>query len=593
MKKNFTLSLLFISIAFFAQSPPVIEATYYPVKNTSIKQVWDVTPGSMSVPAVGSNKIWDYRKSNGQFNNVVDTFRFKILDPATTPYKQYFPTSNQCVFIRTPFTNFSDSLFYYFKVNQKGTYIVGGFNIKKIYDSTIIYSKNDFYSPPLLNYGDVFSDTSRYVAYAKKYQYLGNPYSVKIKGTKFKTLSYVGYGTLKLPNGTYNNVAQIVEVNNIIDSIYVDFSNTGNYVYTTINASSAKNYNFFRNNTFGSAFLAYLSANTANTQVQYGWYTLPVDFGSISGTVYTNASESTPVVNGEMYLYRENSNFAKNDILAKTTLDINGNYKFDSIPFGEYRIAARPNATLYPNSKITYVGDTTNWIDATSIITTTITSPGHKIHLQYSPAPSGANSIVGNIGLNLNIARTSGIASVNPVKGVGVVIKKNPGNSAERVLVTDTTGKFNTGNLNDGAYKVFVDIPGLHMTGTYNFTVSNGTTVNGLDFTVGTDSIHPTNISVIGIKEYKNSSSDQFLSVFPNPYTNIATIVVANPQASNLTLEVYNMLGEKVQTIENSIKQAGLYTYSFSAKSINLSSGMYFVKLTVGNKTNVIKIVEQ
>ena len=131
------------------------------------------------------------------------------------------------------------------------------------------------------------------------------------------------------------------------------------------------------------------------------------------------------------------------------------------------------------------------------------------------------------------------------------------------------------------------------MTGTYNFTVSNGTTVNGLDFTVGTDSIHPTNISVIGIKEYKNPSSSQFLSVFPNPYTNFATIVVTNPTASNLTLEVYNMLGEKVQTIENSLKQAGLYTYSFSAKSINLSSGMYFVKLTVGNKTNVIKIVEQ
>ncbi len=592
MKKIVTLALFIFSISFFAQSPPVIEATYYPVKNTSIKQVWDVTPGSMSVPTTGPNQIWDYRNSNGQFNNVVDTFKFGILDPVNTPYKQYFPTANQAVFVRTPFNNFSDSLYYYLKVNQKGTYIVGGFNIKKIYDSTITYSKNDFYSPATVSYGDVLNDTSRYIAYAKKYYYLGNNYSVKLKGTKFKTFTYLGYGTLKLPNATYNNVAQIKEVNSIIDSIYVDFTNTGNYVYATINTSSSKNYNFFRNNTFGSAFLAYLSANPANTQVQYGWYTLPVDFGSLTGTVYTNTLETTPVTSGEMYLYRENSNFAKNDILARTTLDANGNYKFDSIPYGEYRIAVRPNTTLYPNSKITYYGDTTNWIDATSIITTTTTSAGHKIHLQYSPVPVGANFITGQLGLDLSIFRTSSILAAKKIPGIGVVVKKNPGSSAERVMVTDTAGKFTIPNLNDGNYKLFVDIPGLHHAGTYTFSVNGGSIVTGLDFTVGTDSIHPINTLAIGIKENK-ISQQSLLNVYPNPYQNSTNIIVNVPNTANVLLEVYNMLGEKIQTIDNSQKQLGTYIYDFSAKNLNYSSGMYFVKLTTGKTTNVIKIIEQ
>ena len=139
---------------------------------------------------------------------------------------------------------------------------------------------------------------------------------------------------------------------------------------------------------------------------------------------------------------------------------------------------------------------------------------------------------------------------------------------------------------------MFVDIPGLHMAGTYNFTVNNGTIVNGLDFTVGTDSIHPNSSAIIGIKENKKTAT-QFMSAYPNPYNSFATIVVNNPETSSVLLEVYNTLGQKVQTLENSQKQAGTHKYTFSAKNLNLGGGMYFVKLTVGNKTNVIKLIEQ
>jgi hypothetical protein len=181
---------------------------------------------------------------------------------------------------------------------------------------------------------------------------------------------------------------------------------------------------------------------------------------------------------------------------------------------------------------------------------------------------------------------------LKPIPGIGIVVKKNPGSSAERVLVTDTAGKFNMGNLNDGAYKMFVDIPGLHHAGTYNFTVANGTVINGLDFTVGTDSIHPNSSAIIGIKENKKTVN-QFMSAYPNPYSSFATIVVNNPGTSTILLEVYNTLGEKVQTLDNSQKQPGTYKYTFSAKNLNQPAGMYFVKLTVGNKTNVLKLIEQ
>jgi len=588
------ISTLFVG-ATLAQAP-AIEGTYFPVRNTGIKQVWDVTPGSVAIPQTGPNKTWDYRFTNGQFGNITDTFPSRFLDPSATPYAQYHPQANQSTFIRTPLNNFSDSLYYYYKVTPDGTYITGGFNIGKDYDSTIINTKYEFFMPYTFNYGDNYKDTSFYTVYAKKYPVGPNFYPVKLKGKKIKTLEYVGYGTLKLPNGTYNNVAQIKEVFSASDSIFVDLASNGNYTFAYVSPRAAVNYYFFRNNTFGSAYLAYFSANPANTQVQWAWYTLPVDFGSITGTVYTNTLETTPVTNGEVYLYRENSNFKKNDILARAPLNASGVYKFDSIPYGEYRFAVRSNTLSYPNSMITYLGDKTDWLQATTIITTTSTplSSGHKIHLQYHAAPSGSNNITGQLVSNPYIMRSANSAASKPVPSIGIVVKKNPGSTAARTIVTDSQGGFDLGTtLEDGSYTLFVDIPGLHMAGTYSFTVSGGQAVNGLDFTAGTDSIHPYATAVIGVKEITKIANNLVMSVYPNPYNTNTTIEVKVVNASNVLLEVYNMLGEKVQILDNSLKQAGNYKYNFSAKNLNYGAGIYFVKLSVGNQNKVIKVIEQ
>ncbi len=589
MKKLFTLFLLLTAIAFYGQTPPVIEATYFPVKNTKIKQVWDITT-TLNVPAFGANQVWDYRTTNNQFLNPTDTFDFKFLAPSSSPYSQFFPNATHVTFVRTPLSGLSDSIYAYWEINQAGMFYLGGYNIQAQIDSTVINTKKEFYAPDKANYLGTFTDTSYSIGFAANYNNLG--YRAKVKTRKIKTSTYAGYGTLLIPNGTFNNVALIKELTQGKDSVFVDFLNNGNYTFLTVNTSSSTYYQFLRNNTFGSNLLMYLVGNYGGTSIDYGWYTLPTDFGSITGTVFTNTLETTPVTNGEAYLYRENSNFAKNDILARTNLNGSGIYKFDSIPYGEYRIAVRPNTINYPNSKITYYGDTTNWIDANSIITTTTTSVGHKIHLQYHPAPTGSNTISGKIGLDLNIMRTTaGVLSVKPISGIGIVVKKNPSGSAERVLVTDTAGKFNIGTLNDGNYKMFVDIPGLHHTGTYTFSVSGGNIVNNLDFTVGTDSIHP-NTSLVSIKELKNNAAS-FINAYPNPYSSFATIVLNLPQSANVLLEVYNTLGQKIETLDNSQKQSGTYKYTFSAKSLNHSSGMYFIKLTAGNKTNVLKIIEQ
>lgn len=584
MKNLFTVFFSLCSILLFSQGP-IIEGTYLPVKGTSVKEIWDTTNYSMAIPSYGANQLWDYRNSNNQFTHVVDTFQIKTFDPLSTPYHQYFPTATHASFLRTPFNNPSDSLYTYFIIDHDGLHNIGGFNIKSTYDSTVKTNPSELLLPSSVSYSLADKDTSRSVSFGKKV--FGYP--AKVKSVKYKNMIAAGYGTLLLPNASYNDVLLAKETINIIDSVFVDLFNTGNYSYFTRQFNNYIAYAFIRNNTFGSSYLMHLTANTANTMVDFGWYALPVDFGSITGTVYTNTLETTPVTTGEAYLYRENSNFAKNDILATSNLDASGNYHFDSIPYGEYRIAIRADNVMYPNALITYFGDTTNWIDATPIITNTLISSGNNIHLQYHVTPSGSGIITGQLGLNLSIMR---VAQVNPIPGVGIVVKKNPGGGASRGVISDAAGSFSLSALNDGDYELFVDIPGLYMAGTYSFSIAGGSVVNGLDFTVGSYSIHPNNSVVTSVSPTKVLGHD-FVKASPNPYLNNTVISINLNENENVLLEVYNMLGEKVQTLDNSQKQAGLYKYSFSAKSLNYASGMYMVKLTTGHKSSVVKIIEQ
>jgi len=543
------------------------------------------------VPGTGQNKVWDFRTTNGQFINPLDTTDYEFLDPSTSPYFSKYPSATHVTYISNPQGGLADSMYVFWEINYDGMFYLGGYNVKAEIDSSYINTKKEFYAPLSGGYLSNFHDTSYAVGYAVNYNNMG--FRAKIKTQKIKYSNYAGYGTLKLPNGTYNDVALLVEKAKKIDSVFIDFANNGNYSYVgPPQTSSGTYYQFMRNNTFGSNLLAYMVGNYGGTAVDYGWYTLPVDFGSISGTAFTSTTETTPITNGEAYLYRENSNFTKNDILAKAKINASGNYNFDSIPYGKYRIAIRPDPALYPTSMITYVGDTTNWISAPLIVTNTLTSPGHNVHVKFHQAPMGTNSIQGQLMLNLALQRSARAnAASNPIPGIGIVVKRNPGSSTARTIVTDPNGQFNLGALENGAYVMFVDIPGMHMTGTYSFNVSGTSSVTGLNFTAGTDSIHPDN-AIIGIKELKNSAGG-FMSAYPNPYTLNSTIAVNLPQSDDVTLEVYSVLGAKVQTLDKGKKQAGTYTYNFSAKKLNYSSGIYFVKLTVGNKTDVIKLIEE
>ena len=92
-----------------------------------------------------------------------------------------------------------------------------------------------------------------------------------------------------------------------------------------------------------------------------------------------------------------------------------------------------------------------------------------------------------------------------------------------------------------------------------------------------------------GIEESQYSET---LSIYPNPYTGQTQIAYSLTQKRDVMLEVYNLLGEKIETLVNEFQQAGAYKYYFSAKSSGYAEGVYIVKLRFNNRIYIQKLMK-
>jgi hypothetical protein len=77
--------------------------------------------------------------------------------------------------------------------------------------------------------------------------------------------------------------------------------------------------------------------------------------------------------------------------------------------------------------------------------------------------------------------------------------------------------------------------------------------------------------------------NDYYLSQnFPNPFNPTTTIQFSVPQGTNVQLVIYNLLGQKIETLVDEFMPAGTFTRQFTAK--DLPSGIYIYQIKIGNK---------
>ena len=76
---------------------------------------------------------------------------------------------------------------------------------------------------------------------------------------------------------------------------------------------------------------------------------------------------------------------------------------------------------------------------------------------------------------------------------------------------------------------------------------------------------------------------------FPNPFNPTTTISFTLPQSGDVTLKVYNAIGEQVAELINGFKEAGVHTINFDGSE--LRSGVYFYRLKSEQKVENRKMI--
>lgn len=157
----------------------------------------------------------------------------------------------------------------------------------------------------------------------------------------------------------------------------------------------------------------------------------------------------------------------------------------------------------------------------------------------------------------------------------GVQISTNDNFTA---IVFDTAGLTNT-QINVPAGKLslntlyFWRVKAYSAAGTFTYSVIRNFMTTATSST-GNENLY--------IKEYK------FYTNYPNPFNPSTTIKFDIPQTTNVKLEIFDMLGNKIQTLSNENYKAGTYSFDFNAAG--LASGIYFCRIEAGDFSAVQKM---
>mgnify|MGYP003346617065 CR=1 FL=1 len=94
-----------------------------------------------------------------------------------------------------------------------------------------------------------------------------------------------------------------------------------------------------------------------------------------------------------------------------------------------------------------------------------------------------------------------------------------------------------------------------------------------------------------GILPHLKVDANNNFVVYPNPFSQSATVEYDLPSDADVKLEVYNIIGARIQTMEDAHRTAGRYRFTLGNNGHKLKAGVYFVTLQINGIKQSQKII--
>lgn len=249
-----------------------------------------------------------------------------------------------------------------------------------------------------------------------------------------------------------------------------------------------------------------------------------------------------------------------------TSMNPDGGYDIPHLDEGYYWVMA-----ISASAPPTYYNDDYEWENAQLIYAD---GPVENVDIELNmPEDYGQNQVVGDV---IDGSR-------EPVRNAAVIFLDSL-NHPVRFAMSDETGAYYVSNLPNGTYRAIATLPGY-------FTAERQVIVSGdrnLSFEVSSTA------TGVSQQPVPTPGTAPDVQCYPNPFNPILNIRYNIAETAITSVEVFNVLGQKVRTLVHEPKEAGLHHIRWNGtddRDVPVASGVYLYRVKNGNYTSSGKIL--
>jgi len=293
---------------------------------------------------------------------------------------------------------------------------------------------------------------------------------------------------------------------------------------------------------------------------------------SISGTV-TYSDNGLPVSRGYVKAIKHSESGGDLEILDSVRIQPNGTYTLSRIPHDTIDLMAFDDDEVLYNASFvpTYYPSTIFWEDAQQIYSDSNLSNMNINVFRITNDQQSNISILGGVYFN---ASNSVLSSIDDA-----ILYARVGNVYKAYDITGSTGSYEITMMPPGQYEIICSRMGYESKS--RFVTVVGSNLTEINFFYG-------DLTPVG-GNHEVPSKYSLSQNYPNPFNPTTKIQFSLPVRVKTELAIFDLLGKEITKLVNSELNAGYYEFELDAS--NLSSGLYFYRLSAGSFTETKKMV--